>query len=452
MAESHIQFEVWLPSQSWNQRFRGLGNGGFAGQIGYTQLADSIRRGYASAATDDGHEANGIDATWAYHHPEKVKDFGYRAVHLTAQNAKAVINAFYSESLQHSYFDGCSDGGREALMEAQRFPEDYDGILAGAPANYWTHLVTSGLAVTQALMANPEAYISELKLPAINAAVMAACDAGDGVKDGIINDPRKCHFDPSTLLCHGDESRSCLTAPQIKALKAIYAGGRDAKGRQIFPGFMPGSENGWGDWVTGNGPGLSAGNGFVNGYFRYIVMEDGVWNPLNANLDDALRAADEKTAQALNSTQADLAGFVSRGGKLILYHGWNDPAISPLNTINYYESVRSKMGPAGTEGSVRLYMAPGVGHCFGGPGANSFGQLGTVTAKGPKYGMFDALQAWVEKGTPPDEIIGTKYTGDDREKPVQMTRPLCPYPQEAQYKGSGDPNDSANFSCAAPAQ
>jgi len=449
--DSHIQFETWLPASGWNHKFRGIGNGGFAGQISYEQLANSIRRGYATAVTDDGHEANGLDGSWAYRHPEKVIDFGYRAVHLTAQTAKAVVKAFYSDPLQHSYFDGCSDGGREALMEAQRFPEDYDGILAGAPANYWTHLLSGGLAATQPLLAHPEAYISDLKLPAITAAVMSACDAEDGVKDGVLNDPRKCHFDPSALLCQGEETSSCLTAPQIDALKAIYAGGRDSKGQEIFPGLMPGSEETWGLWVTGQAIGQSLGYGFVSGYFRYMVVEDPTWNPLTANPGEVMRLADEKTARILNSDQSSLTGFVARGGKLILYHGWNDAAISPLNTVKYYRSVRTTMGLDNAEGAVRLYMVPGMGHCFGGPGPNSFGQLGTVTEKGPKHGIFDALEGWVEKGTPPGEIIATKYIGDDQHKTVQMTRPLCPYPQELQYKGSGDSNDSANFSCGAPA-
>lgn len=449
-TDSSIHFEVWLPSQRWNHRYRGIGNGGFAGQISFEQLANSVRRSYATSATDDGHEANGLDASWAYHHPEKVVDFGYRAVHLTAQIAKAIIKAFYEAPAEHSYFDACSDGGREALMEAQRFPADYDGILAGAPANYWTHLVSSGLATTQALYVNPEAYISQLKLPALKRAVLAACDAQDGIKDGFIHDPRKCHFDPSTLLCHGEESRDCLTAPEVESVKAIYAGGRDSKGRQIFPGFMPGSEDGWELWITGQAPGQSLGSGFLSGYFRYMVLEDPTWNPLTANIDDSVAAADKKTAQILNSNQPGLGDFIARGGKLIMYHGWGDAAISPLNTIRYYDSVLTSAGKSSADAAVRLYMAPGVGHCIGGSGPSFFGQLGAPTAKGPKYGIYDALESWVEKGDAPGAIIATKYENDNSKGKVDMTRPLCPYPQEIKYHGSGDTNDYTNFSCVAP--
>jgi len=410
-ADSYIRFEVWLPASGWNKKFLGVGNGGFAGSISYSSLGNNLGRGYATAATDTGHIGNAADATWAYNHSEKVADFGYRALHLTTENAKAIIQAFYSEAPQRSYFDSCSDGGREALMEAQRFPEDYDGILAGAPANYWTHLLTGGLAVEDALLRNPAAYISDIKLHAINQAVLAVCDAQDGVKDGFVDDPRKCNFDPAALRCNGVDSRSCLTEPQVGALKAIYAGGRDSNGKQIFPGFMPGGEDGWTIWVIGYGPGLSAGSGYVENYFRYMVYQDPAWNPISANVDAAVHTADETTARVLNATDPDLHAFEARGGKLILYHGWNDPAISPVNTVNYYEAVRKKMGAEKADKFVRLYMAPGVEHCTGGPGPSWFGQLGTTTAKGPKHGIFDALEAWVEKGTAPAEIIATKYPG-----------------------------------------
>ncbi len=233
-SDSVIRFEVWMPAAGWNQRYLGAGNGGFAGSIGYGQLAGSVRRGFAAAGSDAGHEADGVDASWAYHHPEKVIDFGYRAVHETASVAKALIHAYYDHAPEHSYFDSCSDGGREALMEAQRFPEDYDGILAGAPANNWTHLVSTGIDLAKPLYTNPAGYISSVKLPAITAAVMAACDAQDGVRDGILSDPQSCHFDPSVLLCKGAETRTCLTAPQLISLKKLYSGSG------VFPGFTPG--------------------------------------------------------------------------------------------------------------------------------------------------------------------------------------------------------------------
>jgi len=449
-GDSYIRFEVWMPAAGWNGKFLGVGNGGFAGSIGFNSMGGNLKRGYATAGTDTGHEANAEDASWAFHHPEKVIDFGYRALHLTVANAKALIQAFYGPPARHSYFDSCSDGGREALMEAQRFPADFDGILAGAPANNWTRLVSAGVDIGQAIYTNPASYISSIKFPAIAAAVNAACDAQDGVKDGILNDPAACHFDPSTLLCKGDDSRDCLTAPQVAALKKFYAGGRDSHGAPFFPGFVPGAEDGrggWIPWMIGNAPGGSSGSIYTENYFRYMVFDDPVWNPLTANVDTALRTAEEKTARALNATDPNLHAFAARGGKLILYHGWNDPAISPLNTIAYYNSVRDTMGAQNTQTFVRLYMVPGMQHCFGGPGATSFGQLGTTTAKGSEHGIYDALEQWAEKGAAPGELVATKYVDDNSAKGVRMTRPLCPYPQIAKYKGSGDTNDSANFVC-----
>ena len=406
--DSVIRFEVWMPAEGWNQKFLGVGNGGFAGSIAYQQIGGYVRRGYASAGTDAGHEADGVDASWAYHHPEKVIDFGYRAVHETAGVAKAVIQAYYDHTPLHSYFDACSDGGREALMEAQRFPADYDGILAGAPANNWTNLVAAGVDLARTMYGNPEAYISNVKLPAITAAVMAACDAKDGVRDGILNDPQACHFDPQVLLCPGAETRTCLTAPQIAALRKIYGGGQDSKGGVIHPGFLPGSEDrGWADWVLGSGPGGSAGSLFLVNYFRYMVYQDPAWNPVTANVDEAVKMAEAKTAQALNSTNPDLSRFQARGGKLIVYHGWNDAAISPLNSIHYYNSVVRKMGASTVGGFVRLYLVPGMEHCTGGIGPNAFGQLGIAGAGPREYEMFNALEDWVERDVAPGALLAT---------------------------------------------
>ena len=450
--DSDIYFEVWLPASGWNGKFLEVGNGGFAGALGYASLANNLKRGYATAATDTGHDGESTDATWAFRHPEKVIDFGYRGLHLTTVNAKSVVEAFYGKPAQRSYFDSCSDGGREALMEAQRFPEDFDGILAGAPANYWTHLLASALTGAQALYSNPAAYFSDIKLPAIHAAVLAACDAADGVKDGVINDPPRCHFDPAVLLCKGRETRVCLTAPQIATLKKLYQGGKDAQGRQIFPGLMPGAEDGpggWDRWTVGQAPGQGLMPAFVENYFRYMVFEDPAWTPLGANVGTAIQTADEKTAHALNATDPDLSRFAARGGKLILYHGWNDPAISPLNTIDYYRSVAKTVGAEKATAFLRLYMIPGMQHCLGGPGATSFGQLGTTTAKGSKHGLYTALEEWVEKDNAPSGIVATKFIGDNPGKPAQMTRPICAYPEIPKYKGTGDTNDDSNFSCAA---
>ena len=448
-SDSAIRFEVWLPLQNWNGRLLGAGNGGFAGSIGYDELSAYLKRNFAVAGSDAGHQANATDATWAYGHPEKVKDFGWRAVHLTRLRAGEIISAYYGKHENKAYFDSCSDGGREALVEAQRFPTDYDGILAGAPANAWSTMVGAGVLTIQTRQSDPRAYFSDLKLPAIQKASLAACDALDGVKDGIINDPSKCHFDPQVLLCKGEETLDCLTQPQIATLNSIYTGPRDASGKTVFPGFTPGDEWGWREWVIGQDPTSASGLHYVDNYFRYMVTGDPRWNALTADPEASLRQSREKEAADLDSTDPDLGKFSSRGGKLILYHGWNDQAISPWNTIDYYKSVQQKMGDTGS--FLRLYMAPGVEHCAGGPGPSFFGQFGLQKAKGPTYGLFDSLVNWVEKGAPKDNITATKYgPGDNGAPKVLMTRPLCAYPKVAKYSGSGDTSDAANFTCAVP--
>jgi feruloyl esterase len=445
-ADSDISIEVWLPLNGWNGKYRGQGNGGFAGAISFDGLAAAIKLGYASAGTDTGHKGN--DAAWALGHPEKVIDFGWRGIHEMTLQAKAIIQEFYGESLKRSYFSSCSDGGREALMEAQRFPTDYDGIIAGAPANYWTRLLTSGM-VMQAITLNGDGYIPPNKLPAITAAVMTACDSKDGVTDGLLNDPRQCQFDPPVLICKGADANSCLTESQARALKNIYAGLRDAGGNLYFPGFTVGSEeSGWNSWITGATPRLSAGFFFGSQFFTNMVYEKADWDYKTFNFAEASKLAENKTAAALNSIDPNLAAFKRRGGKLIIYHGWNDPAIPALNTINYFESVMTRMG-SDTNSFLRLFMVPGMSHCGGGPGPNVFGQTGASMADDPEHNVYRALEQWVEKGIAPDRLTATKYK-DDRNpaQGVKMTRPLCAYPKVAKYKGSGDQNDAANFVCA----
>jgi hypothetical protein len=449
-SDSKIRFEVWLPESGWNGRLLGAGNGGFAGVIGYQQLAGYLKRGFAVSGTDTGHEANGTDATWAYEHPEKVKDFGWRAIHLTAERSKEIVSAYYGKAQQKAYFDACSDGGREALMEAQRFPGDYDGILAGAPAYAWSTLLASGVSALQAL-GDPKAYISSLKLPAIQKAVLDACDELDGVKDGVVGDPSQCHFDPQVLLCKGEESRECLTQPQIGALRTLYSGAKGKSGHAFGYGFSMGDERGWAQWITGDDPEGSSFASFVRNDFRYIVTGDPKWNGLTADVDAMLKLSHEKTAEALDSTDPDLSKFAAHGGKLILYHGWNDPAIAPGYTVSYYKQVQEKVGAGKADSFVRLYMVPGMEHCYGGPGASAFGQFGIGTAKGPQNGLFDSLVDWVEKGAPDDGVVATKFAPQPNAAPkVVMTRPLCAYPTVAKYKGSGDSTDAANFACVTP--
>jgi hypothetical protein len=451
-ADSDIKIEVWMPASGWNGKFRGQGNGGFAGEIDYRTLGLAVAQGYASAATDTGHAAEGTNATWALGHPEKIIDFAYRAIHEMTVTGKATVKAFYGDTPQHAYFANCSNGGRQALMEAQRYPEDYDGILAGAPANYWTHLLASALYDAQTTTLDPASYIPTSKIPAIAKTVNEACDAKDGVTDGILNDPRQCHFDPAVLLCKAADSNTCLTKPQVTALEKLYAGAHDSEKKEIFPGFLPGGEDGgggWPLWITGTGPGKSLLFAFGKGFFSDMVYDQADWDYQKANLDEAVAAADKKFAGVLNATEANLKPFSSRGGKLIIYHGWNDAAISALNTINYYESVRSKMGKQDADSFLRLFMVPGLQHCGGGPGPDVFGQMGFSTANDPQHNMYLALEQWVEKGTAPTTVIATKQSGEGAAA-AKMTRPLCAYPQVAKYKGTGDTNDAASFVCAAP--
>jgi feruloyl esterase len=440
-ADSDIKIEVWMPASGWNGKLQGVGNGGFAGVIDYPELGAGVSKGYATTATDTGHTGSPIDAAWALGHPEKIADFGHRGIHEMTRLAKELIHEFYAKDAQHSYFQGCSDGGREALMEAQRYPADYNGILAGAPANYWTALLSTAAWDTQALTLDSASFIPPAKISTIAAAVNAACDQLDGVRDGILNDPRQCHFDPATIQCKaGEETEKCLTTAQATALNKIYAGPHDAHSREVFPGYLPGAEEGsggWGLWITGPAPHRSLMSMFELGYFSNMVYDNTGWDDKTFMLEAGMKAAEEKTASALNATDPNLNPFRARGGKLILYHGWNDPAIPALSTVNYYRSVVAKMGQPDVDSFVRRYMVPGMQHCGGGPGADSFDD-----------GIDSALEQWVEKGAAPSTIIASKFAGDEHH--ATMTRPLCAYPQSAKYKGSGDTNDAANFVCEAP--
>lgn len=437
--DSDIHFEVWLPAEKWNGRLEGIGNGGFAGSISLAGLGAAVQRGSAAAATDTGHTGGGTDASWALGHPQKVADFGYRAIHLTAETAKSLIAAFYGEGPRHSYFDACSNGGRQALMEAQRYPADYDGIVSGAPAYHWTHLMTAAADLAQRYAADPAAYIPPAKVAAIATAVVAACDLLDGVKDGVVGDPTKCHFDPAALLCKGADSDSCLTAPQVAVVRHVLEGSRDSQGRQVEPGFSPGGETGAGGWVVWiTGEKLNQANAVAYGtqFFRNMVYEDAAWAVGGFNVNRGIRAADDKLAAVLNATDPDLARFQARGGKLILYHGWNDPAIPAQGSIDYFQKMVAKMGAPAAGGFARLYLVPGMQHCSGGPGATAFDA------------MLPDIERWVESGTAPGTVIATKFkTEGNRASGILRTRPLCVYPQTAHWDGKGNPDEAASFTC-----
>lgn len=439
-SDSEIKFAVWMPAGDWNGKFLGIGNGGFAGAISTAGLMEGVRTGFAAASTDTGHAATGgVDASWALQHPEKIIDFGHRAIHLMTVQGKAITAAFYGSGPKKSYFSSCSNGGRQALMEAQRYPEDYDGIIAGAPANDWSHLMTNATKNAAVTLRDPSFYIPAEKLPAIQAAAISACDKKDGVADGVVENPGKCGFDLNILLCKGEETKACLTAPQIGALKELYGGLKDGKGKQVYPGYALSGEaetGGWGAWITGPAPEKSALFAFGTQFFKYMVYSDPAWDYKNFDVARDLPAA-QKVGVHLNATDPNLKAFHAHGGKLILYHGWCDAAIPGQAVIDYYDSVVKKMGAKAVGSFVRLFMVPGMQHCGAGAGPNSFGQAGPPKGDAASN-IAMALEQWVEKGTAPEQIIASR---------PGRTRPLCAYPKTAKYKGTGSTDEAANFEC-----
>lgn len=448
-SDSNITIEIWMPLKGWNGKFEGQGNGGFGGVIDYDSMASALGSGYATAATDTGHRGSPVSAEWARGHPEKIIDFGFRAIHEMTRTAKFVVEAFYLTKPRYSYFCGCSNGGRQALMEAQRFPEDYDGILAGDPVNYWTHLFSSGLWEAQITTLKNDDYIPAAKLPVIARNVNKACDA----TDGIINDPRQCRFDPSSLVCNGSED--CLTQSQAETLRKLYQGLHTSDGTLLYPGLLPGAEAGragWELWITGTKPSDALIFTYVTQYFANMVYPETDWNYRSANVQEAIRDADRRTASALNAGDPDLRAFRKRGGKLVIYHGWNDPAASALGTIEYFDAVVKVMGRNATGEFVRFFLIPGIQHCGGGPGPDWFGQPGTPDFHKRPGGLRVALEQWVENRSAPLKITATKYMNEGNSGPIEMSRPICPYPFVTKYKGTGDANSAENVDCARHAQ
>jgi len=422
--DSDIKIEVWLPASGWNGKFQAVGNGGWAGVISYGALAEALHDGYAASSTDTGHV--GGSGSFALGHPDKLIDFGYRSEHEMTVKSKAIIAAFYGSAAKMSYWNGCSTGGRQALKEAQRFPDDYDGIIAGAPANPRTHLAFAALWIAQANLKDP---IPPAKYPAIHQAVINACDALDGLKDGLIADPTRCHFDPQVIACKGADNSECLTATQVETVKKILSPSRNSRtGEEIYPGLEPGAELGWAT-LAGPVP-FSA----TTDHFKYVVFKDPDWDWKTLNFDSDVALADKIDNETINATNANLKPFFGRQGKLLLYHGWADQNVAPLSTVNYYKRVVDTLGgESKTADSIRLFMAPGMAHCGGGEGPNSFD-------------MMSAITAWRENGHAPERILASHRTAGK----VYRTRPLCAYPQVAKYKGTGSIDEAENFVCAAP--
>ncbi len=426
-----IGFAVQLPSD-WNG---GLYHAGGGGYVGFIPAGDAgLVLHFATAATDTGHKGTGplggaLDGSWALGNPQAKLDFGYRAVHVTTVAAKAIAAAYYGSAPGRAYFAGCSRGGGQGLMEAQRFPADFDGILVGAPAFHWTEFMQGFNWNSRALAAGP---LPAAKLPLIASAVTAECDARDGLADGLVQDPRRCRFDPLSLLCSGADAPSCLTRAQVSAVRKVYGGPRDSLGRSISPGFPPGGEDGpdgWALWISGGAITPSLQFTFQDQFFRYLVYDDASYDPFGFNYDTD---QGDLTAigQLLDAIDPDLSAFQARGGKIVMYHGTNDHALSLYKTIQYYDEVQGAMHRDAPR-FFRFFFVPGMHHCGGGPGLDTFD-------------AFTALQDWVERGKAPDRIVASSTARPG------LTRPLCPYPRQARYKGHGSTDDASSFLCVPP--
>ena len=450
---SAINFEVWLPSAGWNNKLQVVGNGGLAGTISYPAMATALRSGYATASTDTGHTA-AEPKEWLENR-DRLIDYSYRGLHLTTVDAKQIVDSFYTQNAKESIYTGCSKGGQQGLMEAQRFPADFDGIVAGDAANFWTHQIQSELW-DGIVTGTPETNLPPAKLQMIQDAVLQQCDALDGVKDGLIADHRRCTFDPKKLLCKGADTSACLTQAQESAVEKMYTGPVNPRtGMKLYGGMYPGNEVGWG----GNGrPAVINRTAESSGvssfdFTRFALLSKPDWQFRTFDFDRDSQAMDEKLAAVSNATDANLEEFRKLGHKLLYYHGAADPLIPAQNGINYYESVVTAQGKGGKNGNeqtqtfFRVFLVPGLYHCAGGPGPSGIGTSSPASSKDADHDVISAVERWVEKGTAPDRIIATKYVDNSPAKGIAMQRPLCAWPLAARYKGTGDTNDAGNFAC-----
>lgn len=439
-AGSDIRTQVWLPLAGWDGRLSAGGNGGFAGSIEEGALATAVRAGQVGMSTDTGHKGGAGDGAWGKDQPGKVRDYGWRAFHVSTVAAKAIAARVFGRAPDHAYLASCSNGGRQALMEAQRYPEDYDGLIAGAPALDWTGVAAALVWDIQAL-SRPGAHIGPEQASLLQAAVLNACDALDGEKDGVIADPRRCRFDPAVLACGAAAQGGCFNPAQIEALRRIYAGPSTPAGRKLYPGYMAagaeaglGQALGWNGWIfapAGRDSGQAAG--------PKAMLEDLTSPPLGTiesfDFSRDPQRLDAALGGDLNAKDPDLSRFFARGGKLILWHGWADPGLPPLRTLSYYQDVLKHSGPRASS-SVRMFMAPGVLHCFGGPGLNSFGQAGAPPpGSGPNDHLVAALQAWVETGRAPERVNARRRADvlpgafDPLGGPAEVVGVLCAWPK-----------------------
>jgi len=429
-SDSDIRIEVWLPdSSTWNGKFQAVGNGGWAGTIAYPAMANALAGGYATTSTDTGHVGN--TASFALGHPEKVIDIGYRAVHEMTVQAKAIVNGYYNSAPKYSYFNGCSLGGRQGITEAQRYPADYDGIVAGAVAWGGMDRYVGVIMNESAMLKTSGGYIPPEKYPALHEAVLQACDGLDSVKDGILENPLACRFDPKVLQCKaGEDTVSCLTPAQVQSARMIYAPAKDPKtGKVLTGGLMPGTELQWGTLYSPQGYGNAVEA------MKYIAMKDPGWDPATFNAaTDVEKAMKADPEGILKSDNANIKAFFDRGGKLLMYQGFADPQVTSENAIRYHQAVIDKVGKNVEGKSIELFMVPGMYHCQGGPGTDTFDKAA-------------ALDSWVTTGKAPDRIVGSHLTDGK----VDRTRPICVFPKVAKWNGTGSTDDAQNFTCAADA-
>ena len=431
VIETEIAFELWLPTRNWNGRYLGTGNGGDAGFINYDDLSRGVQRGFATASTDTGHVRT--EARWALHHPERVDNFGHRAHHLLAERAKSLIDAFYKKRPTHSYFIGCSGGGAQGMIAAQHYPKDYDGIISGAAGNGMLSLSTRILKTALYHEAHPEFALTPTQWTAVHAATVNACDLNDGVKDGIVGNPGTCQFEPGVLACDAAAKKDCLSAEQIRTVYQAYSPLVDEAGLQLDPGFPPGAQYRPIARQIGTA-------GFMFGDWTY---QDETWNPRTFNLARDVTGAREKFPFLMFSTP-ELSEFQKSGGKLLAYHGWLDEIVPPGLSVGVYENAKSIFKKR-TSDFYRLFLVPGMQHCSRGDAPNEFGQafVGDPPTVDAEHDALSALIKWVEKGKAPNRITASRVIDGK----VTMTRPLCPYPKRAVYKGRGDTNDAKSFEC-----
>jgi feruloyl esterase len=421
-TDSDIKIEVWLPQEGWNGKLLTAGNFGWAGSLMLGGMLTGLEAGYATASTDTGHDGNG--GKFALGHPEKLIDYAYRADHELTVDAKAVIKAFYGKGPTHSYWIGCSLGGLEGLIEAKRFPEDYDGIVAGAPPNPLARFNALQLWPDYLISQQPDRLIPKEKYAMVHQAVLNACASPIGRKQGLVDEPDKCGFDPAQLQCKGEDGPDCLTAPQVYLLQQTYRGPLNPRTKElIFPGPARGTELDMYNFASGEAPSVALD------LFRYVAFQNPDWNWKTMDWDRDVAAAIEKVGPLMH-VDADLKPFIDRGGKLLFYIGWNDYH-NPEQLIDYYKSVMKSGGGEKARNSLRLFAIPGMGHCMGGAGCDTFDKLG-------------AIDAWVARGEAPQRISAARV----EEGKIVRTRPLCAYPEVARYKGSGDINDAVSFACS----